>query len=43
MLAVQGPEARALVAGLASGELPRRFRTARLEVAGAPDVLIAGT
>src|SRR3954453_19764851 len=44
MLAVQGPKARGLVAGLASGgELPRRFRTATLEVAGAPDVLVAGT
>ena len=42
MLAVQGPDARALVQGLASGELPRRFRTARLEVAGV-EVLVAGT
>src|SRR5215207_9731779 len=43
MLAVQGPEARAIVAGLADGELPKRFRTARLTVAGAPDVLVCGT
>ena len=43
MLAVQGPDARALVEQLADGELPKRFRTARLTVAGAPDVLVAGT
>jgi aminomethyltransferase len=43
MLAVQGPRARALVAGLADGELPRRFRTAELTVAGAPRVLVCGT
>jgi aminomethyltransferase len=43
MLAVQGPEARALVAGLAGGELPARFRTATLTVAGAPGVLVCGT
>src|SRR4051794_11024002 len=43
MLAVQGPKARGLVQGLADAELPRRFRTARMEVAGAPDVLVAGT
>jgi aminomethyltransferase len=43
MLAVQGPEARALVERIADGELPKRFRTARLTVAGAPDVLVAGT
>jgi aminomethyltransferase len=43
MLAVQGPEARAIVAGLADGELPKRFRTARLTVAGAGDVLVCGT
>jgi aminomethyltransferase len=43
MLAVQGPEARALVEGLASEPLPKRFRTARMEVAGAPNVLVAGT
>src|SRR3954471_6064698 len=42
MLAVQGPDARALVEGLANGELPRRFRTARQEVAGV-EVLVAGT
>ena len=43
MLAVQGPTARDLVAGLADGELPKRFRTARLAIAGAPDVLVCGT
>jgi aminomethyltransferase len=43
MLAVQGPAARELVAGLADGELPKRFRTARLTVAGAPGVLVCGT
>jgi aminomethyltransferase len=43
MLAVQGPQARALVAGLADGELPPRFRTAELTVAGAPGVLVCGT
>jgi aminomethyltransferase len=42
MLAVQGPEARAAVAGLASAELPARMRTARLEVAGA-EALVCGT
>jgi aminomethyltransferase len=43
MLAVQGPEARALVEALADGDLPTRFRTAELTVAGAPDVLVCGT
>src|SRR3954469_14145601 len=43
MLAVQGPRARGIVAGLADGELPKRFRTARLTVAGAPGVLVCGT
>src|SRR4051794_1288248 len=43
MLAVQGPAARELVAGLADGELPKRFRTATLTVAGAPGVLVCGT
>jgi aminomethyltransferase len=43
MLAVQGPQARALVEQLADGELPKRFRTATLSVAGAPGVLVAGT
>jgi len=43
MLAVQGPAARELVGSLADGELPRRFRTAELTVAGAPGVLVAGT
>jgi aminomethyltransferase len=43
MLAVQGPEARGIVAKLADGELPERFRTATLTVAGAPGVLVCGT
>ena len=43
MLAVQGPEARDLVAALAHGELPKRFRTTTLTVAGAEKVLVAGT
>jgi aminomethyltransferase len=43
MLAVQGPGARALVERLADGELPGRFRTKTLAVAGAPGVLVAGT
>ena len=43
MLAVQGPSARELVAGLTDGELPRRFRTTTATVAGAPRTLIAGT
>jgi aminomethyltransferase len=43
MLAVQGPRARELVAGLADDDLPKRFRTATLTVAGAPGVLVAGT
>ena len=43
MLAVQGPNARGLVEQLADGELPKRFRTVRLTVAEAPDVLVAGT
>ena len=42
MLAVQGPQAREIVAGLTEGELPARFRTAQLRVAGA-DALVCGT
>jgi aminomethyltransferase len=42
MLAIQGPEARALVQRLSDGELPKRFRTATLQVAGV-DALVAGT
>jgi aminomethyltransferase len=42
MVAVQGPEARAIVAGLASAEWPARMRTATLEVAGAR-ALVCGT
>jgi aminomethyltransferase len=43
MLAVQGPDARGLVEQLADGELPKRFRTATRTVAGAENVLVAGT
>jgi aminomethyltransferase len=43
MLAVQGPDARDLVAGLADAGLPKRFRTTTATVAGAPQTLIAGT
>jgi aminomethyltransferase len=42
MLAVQGPAARGLVADLADGDLPARFRTAELKVAGAR-ALVCGT
>ncbi len=42
MLAVQGPEAREIVARLADGELPARFRTAELAIAGA-SALVCGT
>jgi aminomethyltransferase len=42
MLAVQGPEARGIVAGLAEGELPPRFRTEELSIAGSP-TLVCGT
>jgi aminomethyltransferase len=42
MLAVQGPEARGIVTGLASDELPKRMHTAELEVAGATS-LVCGT
>jgi aminomethyltransferase len=42
MLAVQGPLARELVAGLADGELPPRMRVAELEVAG-ETALVCGT
>jgi aminomethyltransferase len=43
MLAVQGPQARALMQELTDGELPKRFRTAERTVAGAPRVLVCGT
>jgi aminomethyltransferase len=43
MLAVQGPEAREIVARMADAELPKRFRTARMAIAGAPGVLVCGT
>jgi aminomethyltransferase len=38
MLAVQGPRARELVAGLADAELPPRMRTAAVRIAGAEAV-----
>ncbi|MGH2964782.1 MAG: glycine cleavage system aminomethyltransferase GcvT [Solirubrobacterales bacterium] len=42
MLAVQGPEARGIVGGLASDELPKRRWTARMDVAAA-EALVCGT
>jgi len=42
MIAVQGPDARRIVAGLADVELPARMRTAELEVAGVT-ALVCGT
>jgi aminomethyltransferase len=42
MLAVQGPRARGIVGELADGELPARFHTAELELAGA-EALVCGT
>jgi aminomethyltransferase len=42
MLAVQGPDARAIVAGIAEGELPSRMHTATLPVAGG-ECLVCGT
>src|SRR4051812_31846708 len=42
MLAVQGPEAREIVSRLTEGELPPRFKTAELAVAGCP-ALVCGT
>jgi aminomethyltransferase len=42
MLAVQGPSARDLVAKLTEGELPARFTTAELKVAGV-GALVCGT
>ncbi len=42
MLAVQGPEARRIVAELADGELPPRMHTATLGVAGG-ETLVCGT
>jgi len=43
MLAVQGPQAREIVEGVTEGELPKRFKTATLTVAGVEDVLVCGT
>src|SRR5262245_37536142 len=42
MLAVQGPQARGIVSSLGDGELPGRFRTAELAIAGA-SALVCGT
>jgi aminomethyltransferase len=42
MLAVQGPSARAMVSGLAGGELPARMQARELSVAGVP-ALVCGT
>ena len=42
MLAVQGPEARSIVASLAEGELPPRMHTATLAVSGM-EMLVCGT
>jgi aminomethyltransferase len=42
MLAVQGPAARAALGRIAAGELPKRMRTADLEVAGV-EALVCGT
>ena len=39
----RGPLARGIVNDLTDGELPARFRTSMLTVAGAPDVLVCGT
>jgi aminomethyltransferase len=43
MLAVQGPKAREVVAGLADGELPARFRTAELGLSSGGAALVCGT
>jgi len=44
MLAVQGPEARAIAAALVDGELPKRMRTAFLPLAsGGSEALVCGT
>ncbi|MET0686827.1 MAG: glycine cleavage system aminomethyltransferase GcvT [Solirubrobacteraceae bacterium] len=43
MLAVQGPQARGIVAALADAELPRRFTVAPMTVAGVAGVLVCGT
>jgi aminomethyltransferase len=43
MLAIQGPQARNVVAQLTDGELPKRFRTATRTVAGVEGVLVCGT
>jgi len=42
MLAVQGPRAREIVGSMAQGELPKRFRTAEMNL-GPGDALVCGT
>src|SRR5215212_8256032 len=42
MLAVQGPDAREIVAKICQCELPARFRVAEMDMAGTP-VLVCGT
>jgi aminomethyltransferase len=43
MLALQGPDARDILARHIEGESPARFRTTTATVAGVSDVLVAGT
>jgi aminomethyltransferase len=43
MLALQGPDARALLREHLDGEEPKRMRWTRATVAGVPDVMVAGT
>ena len=43
MLALQGPQARGVLAGLTGDELPARMRASRMTVAGVADVLVCGT
>jgi aminomethyltransferase len=43
MLAVQGPDARAIVAGLVDGELPPRMHNRELAIEGAGTGLVCGT
>ena len=43
MLAVQGPQARGMVAGLIEGELPARMRSAELTTFAGEPVLVCGT
>jgi len=43
MLALQGPNARAILREHLDGEEPKRMRWANVTVAGVPDVVVAGT